>query len=155
MQQKGWPWIVISKYLTTLLKRSITVGGSIKNRSLQGYFYDEYSNRTITIGYTGDGEIFDIRSYNQVLGTFPIDEIFSSIGKPSFSRIVNDESIYGCRLEDGIELKFIIANIHFHFLHVHVLLSPCLWAHSALPLDSKQLTIQLEAAKIKNGMDLS
>lgn len=62
---------------------------------------------------------------------------------------MNDESIYGYRLEDGIELKFIIANIHFHFLHVHVLLSPSLWAHYALPLDSKQLTIQLEAAKMK------
>ena len=95
-------------------------GDPSKTDRYKEYFYDEYSNRTITIGYSGDGEIFDIRSYNKVLGTLTIDEISSSIGKPSFSRNVNDESIYGYRLEDGIELKFIIANSTGKVDHISV-----------------------------------
>ncbi|GGB69333.1 polysaccharide deacetylase family protein [Fictibacillus barbaricus] len=83
-------------------------GDPSKTDRYKEYFYENYSNRTITFGYSGDGEIFDIRSYNKELGTLTFGDITSSIGKPEYSRNVNNELIYGYRLQDGIELKFIV-----------------------------------------------
>jgi peptidoglycan-N-acetylglucosamine deacetylase len=74
------------------------------------YFYVTYEQRGITFGFDENGEIFDIRSYDEKLQYLTYDEISSALGEPTDTRRVNDESIYVYKLNEEIELKFIIPN---------------------------------------------
>lgn len=95
-------------------------GNPSKTDLYKEYYYDEYSNRNTVFGYSADGDIFDIRSYNKEFKTLTTTEIISSIGKPSYTRNVNDETIYGYKLKDGIELKFIVPDSTGKVDHISV-----------------------------------
>jgi peptidoglycan-N-acetylglucosamine deacetylase len=95
-------------------------GKPSKTDRYKEFYYDEYLNNGITFGYLKDGEVFDIRTYHKELGTITSSALFSELGKPSYSRIGNDESIYGYRLEDGIELKFIVSDSTGKVDHISV-----------------------------------
>jgi peptidoglycan-N-acetylglucosamine deacetylase len=73
-------------------------------------FYVTYEQRGITFGFYENGVIIDIRSYDDKLQSLTYDEISSALGEPSDTRRVNDESIYVYKLNEEIELKFIIPN---------------------------------------------
>jgi peptidoglycan-N-acetylglucosamine deacetylase len=74
------------------------------------YFYAMYEKRDITFGFYENGEIFDIRSYDDKLQSLTYDQIMSALGEPTDTKRVNDESIYVYKLNEDIELKFIIPN---------------------------------------------
>jgi peptidoglycan-N-acetylglucosamine deacetylase len=95
-------------------------GNPSKTDVYKEYHYDEYSDRNFVFGYSADGEIFDIRSYNKEFRTLTTTEIISSIGKPSYTRNVNDETIYGYKLKDDIELKFIVSDFTGKVDHISV-----------------------------------
>ncbi|MFB3167327.1 polysaccharide deacetylase family protein [Neobacillus sp. 179-C4.2 HS] len=85
-------------------------------------FYVTYEQRGITFGFYENGEIFDIRSYDEKLQSLTYDEISSALGKPTDTRRVNDESIYVYKLNE-IELKFIIPNKSGKVDHTSVFLT--------------------------------
>ncbi|MFB3164625.1 DUF4309 domain-containing protein [Neobacillus sp. 179-J 1A1 HS] len=86
-------------------------------------FYVTYEQRGITFGFYEHGEIFDIRSYDEKLQSLTYDEISSALGKPTDTRRVNDESIYVYKLNEEIELKFIIPNKSGKVDHTSVFLT--------------------------------
>jgi peptidoglycan-N-acetylglucosamine deacetylase len=73
-------------------------------------FYVRYEQQGITFGFYENGEIFDIRSYDDKLQSLNFDEISSALGEPTDTRRINDETIYAYKLNEEIELKFIIPN---------------------------------------------
>jgi peptidoglycan-N-acetylglucosamine deacetylase len=95
-------------------------GNPSKTDVYKEYHYDEYSDRNFVFGYSADGEIFDIRSYNKEFRTLTTTEMISSIGKPSYTRNGNDEKIYGYKLKDDIELKFIVSDFTGKVDHISV-----------------------------------
>ncbi|MDQ0971179.1 peptidoglycan/xylan/chitin deacetylase (PgdA/CDA1 family) [Neobacillus niacini] len=86
-------------------------------------FYVTYEQRGITFGFYENGEIFDIRSYDDKLQSLTYDEISAALGEPTDTRSVNDESIYVYKLNEEMELKFIIPNKSGRVDHTSVFLT--------------------------------
>ncbi|WP_417897399.1 polysaccharide deacetylase family protein [Bacillus haimaensis] len=76
-----------------------------------GYgIYASFPEKQITIGYSDDGEIFDIRSYAINLHEITLEMMEKKLGKPSEIRELENERIYVYRLENQLELKMVITN---------------------------------------------
>ncbi|MFO1445202.1 DUF4309 domain-containing protein [Bacillus sp. Bva_UNVM-123] len=76
-----------------------------------GYgYYANYASKKVTIGFNGDGEIFDLRSYAVDLQEISVQMVEDAFGTPTQIRNSNQERIYVYKLDSGDELKIIIEN---------------------------------------------
>jgi peptidoglycan/xylan/chitin deacetylase (PgdA/CDA1 family) len=74
-----------------------------------GYgIYASFPEKQVTIGYSDDGEIFDIRSYSRNLNKITLEMMEKKLGKPSEIRELENERIYVYRLDEKLELKMVI-----------------------------------------------
>lgn len=86
-----------------------------------GYgFYANYPLKKVAIGYNRDGEIFDLRSYDERLQEFTSSMIVAAFGVPSEIRNNDGEDIYIYELDSGYELKIIIAKEENTVDHISV-----------------------------------
>ena len=86
-----------------------------------GYgFYANYSLKKVAIGYNRDGEIFDLRSYDDQLQEFTSSMIVAAYGVPSKIRNNDREDIYIYELDSGNELKIIITKEENTVGHISV-----------------------------------
>lgn len=84
-----------------------TWGEPDKTDKYKEYFYATYEQRDTVFGFNEEGEIFDIRSYDEKLHSLTYDHIISALGKPLYTKEINEEYIYIYKLNNEIELKFI------------------------------------------------
>ncbi|MGM0838697.1 MAG: polysaccharide deacetylase family protein [Bacillota bacterium] len=70
--------------------------------------YASFPKKQVTIGYSDDGDIFDIRSYARNLNEITLEMMEKKLGEPSEIRELENERIYVYRLEKQLELKMVI-----------------------------------------------
>ncbi|WP_066065659.1 DUF4309 domain-containing protein [Neobacillus soli] len=83
-------------------------------------YYATYNKKNVALGYTEAGEIFDVRSYATDLNQITYKQIEKALGQPTETRESNNEAIYVYKLNEKIELKFIIPNAQKGVDHISV-----------------------------------
>lgn len=72
-------------------------------------YYADYLSKKVTIGFNRDGEVFDLRSYDDRLQELTSSMIVAAFGVPVKIRNNDREDIYVYELDNSYELKIIIA----------------------------------------------
>ncbi|MCJ8008549.1 polysaccharide deacetylase family protein [Lederbergia wuyishanensis] len=75
-----------------------------------GGSYATYKERNTVFGFNPEGEIYDLRSYNENLRELTMEKVEHELGQPKDMRKNNQESIYVYELQNNTELKFIISS---------------------------------------------
>lgn len=71
-------------------------------------FYATYQSKSFAYGFNKSGDIFDVRSYAKELNEITSVQIEDRYGQPDQLRETDSEEIYVYKLDQQIELKFII-----------------------------------------------
>ncbi|MBS4196804.1 polysaccharide deacetylase family protein [Lederbergia citri] len=114
-----------------------------------GGSYATYKERNTVFGFNQDGEIYDVRFYNNNLRELTIEEVEHEIGQPIDIRKNNQESIYVYELKNEIELKMIFPNDTKRLGHISIY-NPALAKAEQYVLDIKGNSNQLSDKAWKN-----
>lgn len=73
-------------------------------------YYATYDDKNTVFGFTAEGKIYDIRSYNKQLKTISLSDLKKVLGEPAEIRAGKGEQILVYSFSEEVQLKFILSN---------------------------------------------
>ncbi|MEK4871823.1 MULTISPECIES: polysaccharide deacetylase family protein [Niallia] len=84
--------------------------GPAKTDHVGNGYYATYDDKNTVFGFTAEGKIYDIRSYNKQLKTISLSDLKKVLGEPAEIRAGKGEQILVYSFSEEVQLKFILSN---------------------------------------------
>jgi peptidoglycan-N-acetylglucosamine deacetylase len=83
-------------------------GAATSTDEVENDFYANYPSKNTVFGYHENQIIFDVRSYDKRLNNITFPQLLKELGDPTYTRQYLDDQIYGYKVNNQYELRFII-----------------------------------------------
>ncbi|MDQ6597466.1 DUF4309 domain-containing protein [Bacillus salipaludis] len=83
-------------------------GPAANTDQIGGIYYANYPAKHTVFGYNAKNILVDIRSYDEQLHQLTYPQIVKTLGKPDYLRTNQDDQIYGYKITQQFELRFIV-----------------------------------------------
>ena len=113
--------IEFAAHTNTILEVEKQWGPPVSTDMVENSYYASYPDKHIVFGYNEEKEIIDVRSYDLSLTKLTFSQIQGELGKPTYTRYVNNDQIYGYKVTNQFELRFIIPKDSGKVDHISVL----------------------------------
>jgi peptidoglycan-N-acetylglucosamine deacetylase len=113
--------IGFAAHINTFLEVEKHWGPPISIDKVENSYYAAYPSKNIVIGYNENKTIIDIRSYEKSLHKLTFSQIQGDLGEPTYTRLVNNDQIYGYKVNNQFELRFIIPKSKGKVDHISIL----------------------------------
>ncbi|MFD0824927.1 DUF4309 domain-containing protein [Neobacillus sp. M.A.Huq-85] len=97
-------------------------GPAANTDQVEGMNYANYPAKHTVFGYNTKNILVDIRSYDEQLHQLTYQQIVKTLGEPDYQRTNQDDQIYGYKITQQIELRFIIPKNTGKVDHISVLI---------------------------------
>lgn len=108
-------------HTNTMLEVEKQWGPPAGTDKVENNYYATYPSKNVVFGYNEKKVLVDIRSYDKRLKNLTYPEIQEELGEPTYTRLVNNDQIFGYKVNDQFELRFIISRANGKVDHISVL----------------------------------
>jgi peptidoglycan-N-acetylglucosamine deacetylase len=112
--------IGFAAHTNTILEVEKQWGPPSSTDKVENSYYATYPAKNIVFGYNEKKLLIDIRSYDKSLSNLTFSQIQKELGEPTYTRLSNNDQIYGYKVDNQFELRFIIPKATEKVDHISV-----------------------------------